>query len=660
MNRFKKSIACALSVLFAGVFFAGCALFRPDTQYIENQIVARIGDDTNIKWRQLRDAYQNFGFRFVTEQNMTQEEAVNATLDVLIDREILAYLSMREYGRHGHGTHPEWLRGQGVNIAGALTRHEYELARRNVMNNFTNNIRSVERTIREDRNQPIPGTQQTDDSASAIYEPFHPPVVVTGTGGARTFELSLRAFETAPALGDVMTLDQFMASSSHTANVTLERAFQPRNSSQLEVNIMRDTRARIVRNLTNLERDLTFEMDRNATPWQRESNAIRRELDRMLLEEQKTLLVQRFNDMFNMGVMGAGTHWLRDDDGEIIDDADHPTYFELFRDRFNVDADGGDSNLTLWRDAVKARNSINVMSMVDRVRNEYMRNVRMSIDAFNKGITDMELIANTMLGDLSTVWWAPREVVDDFFTVSHILLGFSDAQQAELEHLTRRLNNREITRIQYDNEVQRIRGELRVRERNAEGIEEGTALSAQDALNQIIGYVGLGPNAQASFRNMIYAFNSDPGMENPTFEYVIGVDRRPTDLDGNRLGEDTMSRMVPEFTEESRRLQETFAPGTMSDRLVWTQFGAHIIMYTREVSTFINWHDITRLNIEYANFLYAPQTSYSNRTFFDSILESITRNDYGRAEDAMIRTFKQELGNDSITIYDRRFRDLWT
>ena len=145
-------------------------------------------------------------------------------------------------------------------------------------------------------------------------------------------------------------------------------------------------------------------------------------------------------------------------------------------------------------------------------------------------------------------------------------------------------------------------------------------------------------------------------INNPEFEYVIGIDRREI-VDGERVGPDTMSGMVPEFTDASRALRATNRPGEMSG-LVWSQFGAHIIMYTRNVSDFIFSNHISLLEQEYHNFLFATQTSYGNQTFFDSIVADLTRHEFSEAERGVRVAFRQQIGENGVRTYPTRFRSL--
>ena len=90
--------------------------------------------------------------------------------------------------------------------------------------------------------------------------------------------------------------------------------------------------------------------------------------------------------------------------------------------------------------------------------------------------------------------------------------------------------------------------------------------------------------------------------------------------------------------------------------LVWTDFGAHIIMYTRHLPDFIFTNTLATLNRDIAKYFSRQTlTSYGTRTFFDLSLERITRPAFNRFEQQLLGDWKSE---NTITIYRRVFRHL--
>ena len=68
---------------------AGCATFSIDRVKYYNEVVATVGEK-NITRADLLSAYNNYGYTyFVSQSNQSEDEAMNSTLDILIDRELL-------------------------------------------------------------------------------------------------------------------------------------------------------------------------------------------------------------------------------------------------------------------------------------------------------------------------------------------------------------------------------------------------------------------------------------------------------------------------------------------------------------------------------------------------------------------------------------------
>ena len=68
---------------------AGCATFSIDRVKYYNEVVATVGEK-NITRADLLSAYNSYGYTyFVSQSNQSEAEAMNSTLDILIDRELL-------------------------------------------------------------------------------------------------------------------------------------------------------------------------------------------------------------------------------------------------------------------------------------------------------------------------------------------------------------------------------------------------------------------------------------------------------------------------------------------------------------------------------------------------------------------------------------------
>lgn len=621
ISKLKKFFIVSLVTIFVAGFAMGCALFGVDVNYQRNQVVARIGNVTEIRRYQLIDAFNSWGFQFA-QQGLSTEAAVNRTLDILIEREIMIHLATTDQffgSAHSHG------------LIGSLTLVEANRARQNAFDAIERQVREINQQLRDERDMGSSNSTQDEPEAGVVFEPHQRYIQTSGTGRNRTFALDLARFEEHNA--DDLPIEKPICpdfNGDHT-DAFIASLFEPAGQSTAEVNLARDTMNRVARLLRNNERGQGFTgaQDTNEA-------VIRRAIERIQRDEEKNMLQQRFRDTFSQGIMNAGH-----------------TYFNKFANRHRSEQD-----LTAWQDAVADRSQNHVDSVAHRARAEYHLNVQRAIDRFQRGLDTEHSIGQAIIGNIANVHWVPNSVVNNFFTVSHILVGFSDEQEAQLDILQEQLDNREITQNDFIRERNAIRSAVTVRDRDVSGREFGPELSVNQVMNIVQQNVNGSHNPQRAFRDLIYRFNSDPGMQNPDFEYTMGRDMRALDSDGNRIGDDHNSRMVEPFTIAARELRENGQQGDISG-IVWSQFGAHIIMYTRDISDFIFSNSESMLMQNYERFLHATRTSYCDKTFFDALVEQITRPDYQMAEDAMINTFKQQLGRNGITVFERTFRDMW-
>ena len=676
MSRFKRGFVLSAALLFVAVFVAGCSLFAQNVYIDNNLIVAVIGNPNDpiatIRKRQLREAYAQWGFQFV-QQGMEPEEAVNETIELLINREIMVHLSSRWYGT-----------GNGRGLKGVLTYEEEQRALNQVFSSFDQSLRQIMGQVRNDMGIPDPdlGPEDPDLGTShPTHQPFHPQIHHNRDTGAFTLDLSrfeVRPTTTTQAPTVAQYIDQLFR---------LEGVLQPRHSGETEMRVSRDTFARARRFIRNREQGAYQQWAGGYTDEQRDRRLITEELNRMLLEAEKDILVGRFRDMFDQGVMDAGASYFMLFNNRFCDNT---RYFWKFEDGVRTAttealATSVETAQEHWHRVISERNQGYIMDKVAQVEARFMREVRLARDAYDMGVMDAETIGQQILNEVGSVRWAPTEVVNQFFTVSHILIGFSDEQTARLGQLRTQLNQNAITLDEYNREVDMIRNAPMMRQRDTNGHEFGEVLTATEIMgiieNSVLvterdandNIIRQGGDIHA-FQRMIYAFNTDPGMINAEFEYTMGIDTRPV-VNGQRVGEDNMSRMVQEFTEASRALfdwhngsargqvgdwsHSRSGLGQNEDGLVWSQFGAHIIMYTRPVSEFVFSNSLTMLQTDMREYLFRTQTSYGTKTFFDSILEGINRGEFQAAERSVVNTFRQNL-TDGITIFPSRFSDLWS
>ena len=87
MKKFSAIIICLLMIVTCSL--AGCATFSIDKVKYYNEVLAKVGD-TNITRFEVLNAYNSYGNSYYVQQMGKEEsEAIESTLDLLIDRESL-------------------------------------------------------------------------------------------------------------------------------------------------------------------------------------------------------------------------------------------------------------------------------------------------------------------------------------------------------------------------------------------------------------------------------------------------------------------------------------------------------------------------------------------------------------------------------------------
>ena len=218
-----------------------------------------------------------------------------------------------------------------------------------------------------------------------------------------------------------------------------------------------------------------------------------------------------------------------------------------------------------------------------------------------------------VLSNLSSINYFKNGQYDTkFYTVSHILFKFSDAQSAKYNQAKSDLNNGKITQEEYDT----IISELAVTPivRNATRADENGVVYEEvadkdkqvyerdmyDLYDQIkVTINGISdPIAKAEkFNEYIYMYNEDPGIMNAQYNYVMGVNKYQVEsasdsekielADGRKYK--SYSQMVPEFTLAGAELYND-GKGEIGDLsgLVMTEHGFHILMYTGECKNYFD------------------------------------------------------------------------
>ncbi len=242
-----------------------------------------------------------------------------------------------------------------------------------------------------------------------------------------------------------------------------------------------------------------------------------------------------------------------------------------------------------------------------------------------------------MKSDATSVYYHPTQ---GWFYVSHLLIGYTDAQKAKITEWEDQVKKGIITEEEKDANIERLRTELTATARDSEGNATSVVKSASAVLAEVdstLATYGSDANARINaFTDLIYKYTTESSFLTRDYDYAIPLD-------------ETYDSMVEEFATASRQLQATGEVGAYS-RLVYTEFGAHIIMFTgAPINANVNIDSTTIQNLA-----DTPLKSSSTKNMLDLFISKVTTSDYNTQQAKLIDQLRQDA---EITIYKSRLGD---
>lgn len=226
---------------------------------------------------------------------------------------------------------------------------------------------------------------------------------------------------------------------------------------------------------------------------------------------------------------------------------------------------------------------------------------------------DYELYSNNesayhtaMANDASTVYYHPNSG-NEYVYVTHVLLGFSDETLAEIETLEKLYQSNSIEKSVYEAKLKQLQNiettMIDYYDENGNKKQISAQLAYEEIYNNVSKYdkdVNFELRAK-EFNKYIYKYNTDKGILNRDFAYVVNLDTNVKD------------QMVKPFADEARRLQKEEGVGAMSEPIL-TDYGYHIILNLGPVTNVVEYNNIDNLTWE---ALYNVKTQPSSeKTLF--------------------------------------------
>ena len=616
MRKILTRLATVALILIVMISFSACSLFTTnlDKKYSASIKVATTeNDNLSISRQELYYGYLEWGYQYA--QQMELEDLLEYVTSALLNNKILEKKSVELYG-------------EIRSAEKALARKQAFASLDNTISTYINEALNIE----EDEDT----ANENTDADQEVDQPYEPSILVSYENGERVFTMDLQDYADTEGNGtlDIKDYQVYVPSIPGVAS--------QKNAKQAI--------SKVVRNLQTLENGFT-ELKAPATDYladgvyfkhlsKDERAVLNREIDRMIRSNETSIVIGRISTGYNLGMFTLNAQ-----DAKIAWDE----YLNRGQD------------FTAWANKINGIQDVNAAeppayfgcgrAVATNIANDVIQYyINQGIKAINNlsnfGQSD-DLESSLVSNGLADVYYIPSDVANNLYTVSHILVGFTDEQKVEYERINKEAENNPSYNKQ--NDLNQLYADTKSNGVSADDIliELQTELNNADSLEQ----------KYDIFRAYINKYNTDPGMQNldqlnsstnkQQYEYVMSSDAEK-------------SQMVEPFTNASIELFEKGIKGAISG-LVWTDYGAHIIMYTRNVADFIytgvtglEKESIELLKSNYADTLFATLTAYGNRTLFNTLVDSSFTRNVSKHQTAIINDYRH---NHEVTIIESEFKD---
>ena len=232
---------------------------------------------------------------------------------------------------------------------------------------------------------------------------------------------------------------------------------------------------------------------------------------------------------------------------------------------------------------------------------------------------------DAMKADNSTVYYHPTQ---GWFYVSHLLIGFDDNQKALIEEWETQVKKGIITEEEKQANIETLRLQLKATARDSEGKNTSVTKSASQILTEVNNAVSIyGNNVDEKvnvFTDLIFKYTTESSFLTRDFDYAIPVDK-------------AYDSMVKEFATASRELYEK-GLGSLSG-LVYTEYGAHIIMFTGIPAN----ANLSGQNVTLEQLWGTKLKTSSDKNMLDLFAEKVTKNDYATQQNKIIDQLRADM-----------------
>ncbi len=243
-------------------------------------------------------------------------------------------------------------------------------------------------------------------------------------------------------------------------------------------------------------------------------------------------------------------------------------------------------------------------------------------------------------------YYNPVETSGEFFTVTHVLLKFSDEVQAELDEAKKLAESDGGTKENYQNLLRSKYQTIKVQAVNPKtGIAEGEYYTPQDILLEINRATSAGKINLETFRDIQFKYQGDTAVYTSTYDYVIPMD-------------ESKDTMVKNFANTSRELRGNGSVDNIGkvSGLVESEYGYHIIVYTGEVTNVVS--SVENKDAVLKQLINTRLKADRNKTYFDLVYESISSKitTFNTWSENIVKTYRNGI---EIKWYPYRYKKLY-
>lgn len=600
----KKIVALLMCFMFCLSIITGCSLITRNNAKYYAQVVAKIeysdGKVIEITKKDLISGYNSFGYNFA-QNGMSLEDTMTRTLDSLVAKHLTIEAVKDELGKN-------YLED---NEKTYLWDQTYD----SILNNLKTYYKEIDKSSKDD--------SDSNDSTSSTSEEFKKQARLVYDSETGTYSIYKTSTDETIKESYEARYKTLKNKKGKEYSQVVDYKFKDAKGNYVFKDILFAKVQDLVNSSTNWKKSYTKylkalkESEEDLGLSTVNSEMFYREMDRIYNVVYENYMVQKYETLYNK---------------------------------------------SLGKDATLSNISIN--SILD----SYSLKVR---QAYNKYEVLQSSDYDSNMKDSVASMYYYKNSGTKYFYVSSIFMEFDIDTKAVYDELQE--NKGKWSDQKYKDELDILKSMMVANVHDKDGNKTGDKESAsqlllnitknlpkvldtsdmlEDELNEY--YNLLGVERANYFKNYIDLYNEDETIRTATNNYVVGLDQNGKAVFGSSLSQ--------EYADAATKLYDNgnAVIGDVLNELVFTEKGAYILFYAGEIENLFTGidenFDLTS-NPNAISVLDSRRINiFSEKTWFDSIYETLTTDDYSIFENMNIDSLKQDV---KITYIKSAYKDLY-